>query len=244
VLADDISGITGCSARPSSRRHIKTRQSKAWARLLREPSGQRNDDDPEKQTGVLRSLPQQCRSDHRLASRRDKKIRGRTAQIPPPTVSISPRRRRSIKHPSDLGQTPAKRGEFVREETWRMSDQVVLPLLALVAVVALVLLITRLRVHPFIALALAALFLGLAAGMPLAKVIKAFQTGFGGVLGFVGIVLALGTMLGKMMAESGGADQIAKALLGAFGRERVHWAMMFVASIVAFRCSSRSVSCC
>lgn len=113
-----------------------------------------------------------------------------------------------------------------------MSDQVFLPLLALVAVIFLVLLITRFRVHPFIALALAALFLGLAAGMPVAKVTKAFQTGFGGVLGFVGIVLALGTMLGKMMAESGGADQIAKALLGAFGKERVHWAMMFVAFIV------------
>ncbi len=68
--------------------------------------------------------------------------------------------------------------------------------------------------------------------MPAAKVIKSFQTGFGGVVGFVGIVLGLGTMLGKMMAESGGADQIAKALLGAFGKERVHWAMMFVAFIV------------
>ena len=45
-------------------------------------------------------------------------------------------------------------------------------------------------------------------------------------------MLGLGTMLGKMMAESGGADQIAKALLGAFGKERVHWAMMFVAFIV------------
>lgn len=116
----------------------------------------------------------------------------------------------------------------------RASDvhQVLLPILALIAVVALVVLITRGRVHPFLALSLAALFLGLAAGMPVAQVIKSFQTGFGGVLGFVGIVLALGTMLGKMMAESGGADQIAKTLLGAFGKERVHWAMMFVAFIV------------
>lgn len=113
-----------------------------------------------------------------------------------------------------------------------MSDQILLPILALVAVVALVVLITRGRVHPFIALTLAALFVGLAAGMPVGKVIKAFQTGFGGVLGFVGIVLALGTMLGKMMAESGGADQIAKAMLAVFGRERVHWAMMFIAFIV------------
>jgi GntP family gluconate:H+ symporter len=115
---------------------------------------------------------------------------------------------------------------------FNMSNEVLLPVYALIAVVGLVLLITRFRIHPFIALTLAALFLGLVAGMPVAKVVKSFQTGFGGVVGFVGIVLGLGTMLGKMMAESGGADQIAKALLGAFGKERVHWAMMFVAFIV------------
>jgi GntP family gluconate:H+ symporter len=52
------------------------------------------------------------------------------------------------------------------------------------------------------------------------------------VLGFVGIVLGLGTMLGKLMAESGGADQIAQTLVRAFGRERVHWAMMMGAFLV------------
>ncbi|MFX5583141.1 SLC13 family permease, partial [Acinetobacter baumannii] len=56
--------------------------------------------------------------------------------------------------------------------------------------------------------------------------------GFGGVLGFVGIVLGLGTMLGKLMAESGGADQISQTLVRAFGRERVHWAMMMGAFLV------------
>ena len=83
--------------------------------------------------------------------------------------------------------------------------------------------------HPFIALTLAAGFLGITSGMPIEKVVKSFQDGFGGVLGFVGIVLGLGTMLGKMMAESGGADRIARTLIDAFGRERVHWAMMLAA---------------
>lgn len=113
-----------------------------------------------------------------------------------------------------------------------LSNEVLLPLYALIAVVGLIVLITQFRMHPFIALALAAIFLGLVTGLPAAKVVKSFQTGFGGVVGFVGIVLGLGTMLGKMMAESGGADQIAKALLGRFGKDRVHWAMMFVAFIV------------
>ena len=112
-----------------------------------------------------------------------------------------------------------------------LSKEVFLLVDALAAILGLILLITRWRVHPFIALTLAAGFLGLTSGMPVA-LMKSFQDGFGGVLGFVGIVLGLGTMLGKMMAESGGADRIARTLVGAFGRERVHWAMMFAAFLV------------
>jgi GntP family gluconate:H+ symporter len=103
---------------------------------------------------------------------------------------------------------------------------------ALVAIIGLIALITRWRIHPFIALTLASGFLGLTSGMPVALVMKSYQDGFGGVLGFVGIVLALGTMLGKLMAESGGADQIARTLVNAFGEKRVHWAMMLAAFLV------------
>ena len=103
---------------------------------------------------------------------------------------------------------------------------------ALVTIIGLILLITHFKVHPFVALTIAAGFLGLTSGMPVAKVMKSFQDGFGGVLGFVGIVLALGTMLGKLMADSGGADQIAQTLIRAFGKKNVHWAMMFAAFLV------------
>src|SRR5580765_1008268 len=113
-----------------------------------------------------------------------------------------------------------------------LSKEVFLMVDALVAIIGLILLITRWRVHPFIALTLAAGFLGLTSGMPVALVMKSYQDGFGGVLGFVGIVLALGTMLGKLMAESGGADQIARTLVNAFGEKRVHWAMMIAAFLV------------
>lgn len=113
-----------------------------------------------------------------------------------------------------------------------LSKELFLMLDALVAIIGLILLITRWRIHPFIALTIAAGFLGLTSGMPVGLVMKSFQDGFGGVLGFVGIVLGLGTMLGKMMAESGGADRIARTLIDAFGRERVHWAMMFAAFLV------------
>jgi GntP family gluconate:H+ symporter len=103
---------------------------------------------------------------------------------------------------------------------------------AFLAILVLIVMITRLRIHPFVALLITSGFLGLISGMPLPKIVKSFQDGFGGVLGFVGIVLGLGTMLGKMMAESGGADQIAQTLVRAFGKQRVHWAMMIGAFLV------------
>lgn len=113
-----------------------------------------------------------------------------------------------------------------------LSHQSFLLLNAAIAIIGLIVLITRFKLHPFIALIISALFLGLTSGMPVEKVVKSFQEGFGSVLGFVGIILALGTMLGKMMAESGGADQIARTLITAFGKERVQWSMMFAAFLV------------
>ena len=51
-------------------------------------------------------------------------------------------------------------------------------------------------------------------------------------MGHIAIVVALGTMLGKMMAESGGADQIAYTLIRLFGEKRIHWAMMVIGFVV------------
>jgi GntP family gluconate:H+ symporter len=103
---------------------------------------------------------------------------------------------------------------------------------ALVAVVALILLIARLKLHPFVALILVSLAMGIAAGMPLAAAVKAFQDGVGSVLGFIAVVVGLGTMLGKLMAESGAATRIATTLIRLFGERQVHWAVMVVAFIV------------
>jgi len=113
-----------------------------------------------------------------------------------------------------------------------MTPDTRLLLYALAAVGALILLIARFKLHPFIALVGVSLGLGLAVGMPLGTVVKAFQDGVGNVLGFIAIVVGLGTMLGKMLAESGAATRIAITLIGLFGERRVHWAIMFVAFIV------------
>jgi len=113
-----------------------------------------------------------------------------------------------------------------------MSPNTQLLLLAFGAVVALIVLIGRFKLHPFVALITVSLGLGTAAGMTFVSVVKAFQEGVGGVLGFIAIVVALGTMLGKMMAESGGATRIATTLISLFGEKRVHWASTYVAFIV------------
>jgi GntP family gluconate:H+ symporter len=113
-----------------------------------------------------------------------------------------------------------------------MSPNTTLLLLALLAVVALIVLIAQFKLHPFVALITVSLALGIVAGMPFGAVVKAFQDGVGTVLGFIAIVVALGTMLGKMMAESGAAARIATTLIARFGETRVHWAIMVVAFIV------------
>src|SRR3974390_1135625 len=105
-------------------------------------------------------------------------------------------------------------------------------ILTLIAVIVLILLISVVKLNPFLTLFLVSLALAMVAGMPLATVIRSFETGLGSTLGHIAIVVALGTMLGKMMAESGGADQIAHTLIRLFGEKRVPWAMMVIGLVV------------
>lgn len=102
----------------------------------------------------------------------------------------------------------------------------------LITIALLILLIARFKWNPFVSLLLASFFLGLMNGMPSSDVITSITKGLGGTLGSIAIVIGLGTMLGKMMAESGGAERIATTLIDRFGEKRVHWAMLLVAFIV------------
>lgn len=104
--------------------------------------------------------------------------------------------------------------------------------LAVVAVLALILLIARFKLNPFIVIFVVSLAVALIAGMPATAVVKSFETGMGNALGHIAIIIALGTMLGKMLAESGGAEQIAITLIGWFGPKNIHWAMMLIGLIV------------
>ncbi|WP_433331120.1 gluconate:H+ symporter [Spirillospora sp. CA-294931] len=103
---------------------------------------------------------------------------------------------------------------------------------ALVAIVGLIFLITRYKVHPFLALILASGFVGLASGLGASKVVETFTDGVGETLGGVGVIVALGTMLGKLMADSGGADQVVDTVLAKSGTKRLPWAMALIAMII------------
>src|SRR5580698_5007857 len=112
------------------------------------------------------------------------------------------------------------------------SHSIFLLVSALGAVIGLILLITVLKLNPFLSLLLASISLAVVAGMPASTVIHSFELGVGATLGHIAVVVALGTMLGKMMAESGGSDQIAYTLIRVFGEKRVPWAMMVIGLIV------------
>ena len=109
---------------------------------------------------------------------------------------------------------------------------VFLLLSALGAVISIILLVAVLKLNPFLSLFVASLALAIVVGMPMGGVIRSFEAGVGATLGHIAIVVALGTMLGKMMAESGGADTIALTLIRVFGEKRLPWAMMFIGLIV------------
>jgi GntP family gluconate:H+ symporter len=69
------------------------------------------------------------------------------------------------------------------------------------------------RFHPFVALVVVALATGIAAGMSASDIASSIQDGAGGILGNVGLTLAFGTMLGRLMADSGAVEQIATAIV-------------------------------
>jgi GntP family gluconate:H+ symporter len=113
-----------------------------------------------------------------------------------------------------------------------MSHQTALLLYAVMAVIGLIVLVARFHLHAFLALICASAFVGLCSGMPLPEIARAFQTGVGNTLGFIAVVVGLGTMLGKMLAECGGAEVLARTFIQALGPARLPWAMVAVGFVV------------
>ncbi|MFI5954398.1 GntP family permease [Cryptosporangium sp. NPDC051539] len=103
---------------------------------------------------------------------------------------------------------------------------------ALIGIAVVVVLITWIKLHPFIALTVGAIGLGLGAGLAAADTATSFSKGFGDTMASVGLLIGLGAMFGKLLADSGGADQIVDTLVGRAGPRSLPWLMALVGAII------------
>jgi len=102
----------------------------------------------------------------------------------------------------------------------------------LAGIAVIVVLITKFKLHAFLALTIGTLALGAIAGAPLDEAITSFSAGLGSTVAGVGVLIALGAILGKLLADSGGADQIVDTILAKAGRRSMPWAMVLIASVI------------
>lgn len=105
--------------------------------------------------------------------------------------------------------------------------------LLLISVILIVLLITKLKLHPFLALLFVSIAFGLVSGMKPATIITSIQEGFGSTLGKIGLLIILGVIIGAFLEHTGGALKLAEKILDLIGKKRVMTAMGIVGYIVS-----------
>lgn len=111
--------------------------------------------------------------------------------------------------------------------------QEIWPLLSVaIAIIVLLILIMKLQLNTFVALVITAMLTGILLGMPFDKIVATIETGMGGTLGHIALIFGLGAMLGKLLADGGGATQIADTLIAKLGKKYVQWAMVVASFII------------
>lgn len=105
-------------------------------------------------------------------------------------------------------------------------------LLTFVGILALVFLIAYVKLDTFISFLLVAVALGLVSGMEVPAVGKSIQTGIGGTLGDLVLIIGFGAMLGRLVAESGAARRITDVLIGWFGTRNIRWGLALAGFII------------
>jgi GntP family gluconate:H+ symporter len=103
---------------------------------------------------------------------------------------------------------------------------------ALVGIAIIITLITWLKVHPFFALTVGAVGVGIGAGLAPGVAVTSYTTGFGSTMGGVGVLIGLGAMFGKLLADSGGADRIVDTLIKRAGPKSLPWIMGLIGALV------------
>ncbi|HHT7123043.1 gluconate permease GntP [Bacillus cereus] len=105
-------------------------------------------------------------------------------------------------------------------------------IVTLLAITIVILGVSWWKWHAFISLTVASLFLAIMSGLNLTKIVTAYETGVGSVLGHLVGILALGTILGKMMSDSGAGMQVADFFIRFFGVKKLPWAMLFAGFVI------------
>ncbi|WP_059171664.1 GntP family permease [Bacillus sp. FJAT-27445] len=105
-------------------------------------------------------------------------------------------------------------------------------LIVAIGILALLLLIMGLKLNTFISLIIVSFGVALALGMPLGEIVKTIEAGLGGTLGHLALIFGLGAMLGKLIADSGGAQRIAMTLVNKFGEKNIQWAVVAASFII------------
>lgn len=105
--------------------------------------------------------------------------------------------------------------------------------ITLAAIALLFLLVIRFKIHAFISLMITSIFVGIFTGMPLMTIIQSVQDGMGDVLGFIAIVVGIGSIFGEILQVSGGAEALSRSMLKKFGEERSSWALMTTGFVIA-----------
>jgi gluconate:H+ symporter, GntP family len=111
-------------------------------------------------------------------------------------------------------------------------NNTVLVIAALLGIATVVVLITWLKLHPFLALILGSAVLGLVSGLGPTPTVNSFTTGLGATVGTVGLLIALGAMIGGLLADSGGADRIVQTITGRVSGRALPWAMAGAAALI------------
>lgn len=108
-----------------------------------------------------------------------------------------------------------------------------MPLVSIgLAILALFIFIIVFRWHAFLSFLVVSIGVGFSQGMALESIVTSLENGIGNTLGFLVLILALGAMLGKQVANSGAAQQISETLFRTFGVKHTQWAVMLTGFIV------------
>lgn len=107
-------------------------------------------------------------------------------------------------------------------------------LIVAIGVILLLILIIYLKLNSFIALILTSLLVGVMEGMPVNRIIASIQAGVGNTLGSMALIIGFGAMLGKLLADCGGAQRIAETLIRYFGHKYIPWAIALTGFVLGF----------